>query len=106
MKEITYEYYLSSDMRDRLRVKAVRERKIIRGFMVQYEAKINDNWHPVIRYDTSHGFAHRDILHANGAVEKQILWFPSYNIAFTYIIQDLKLLWALYRRSFEEEVRK
>ena len=105
MKVITYEYYLSINERDRIRVKAMREKRNIIGFVAQYEAKIADKWYPVIRYDTSHGFAHKDILHIDGRVEKQPLWFPNLNIAFTYAIQDLKIFWTFYRTMCEKEVK-
>ena len=31
-------------------------------FAIQYETFIDGEWFPVVRYDTSHGFAHRDIM--------------------------------------------
>jgi hypothetical protein len=39
-----------------------KERGKIVFFRVQYETKINLIWYPVVRYDTAHGFAHRDLL--------------------------------------------
>ena len=33
---------------------------------------IENKWYPIIRYDTSHNFAHCDILHWNGKTEKPI----------------------------------
>jgi hypothetical protein len=35
-------------------------------FLIQYEAFIVGQWHPVIRYDTAHGQLHRDTLHPDG----------------------------------------
>ena len=105
-KIITYFYYLSSEMVDRLRVSARKEKKRILGFTVQYEAKINNKWQPIVRYDTSHGFAHKDIMHPDGKTEKQPLYFQSFNIALTFAIQDLKILWKWYRESYEKEVKK
>ncbi len=92
-KEISFVYSLNPDIRDRLRVDAFQEKNQIISFIVQYEALIKGKWHPIIRYDTSHGFAHKDIIHYNGTKEKQPLYFPNYNLAFTFAIQDLKLLW-------------
>ena len=91
-------------MEDRLRVTADKERGRILGFTVQYEAKIRGKWHPIVRYDTTHGFAHKDIIHPNGSREKQPLYFPSLNLAFTFAIQDIKMLWKWYRTSYEKEV--
>ena len=105
-KNITYFYYLSTEMVDRLRVSALKKKKKILGFTVQYEAKINNKWQPIVRYDTAHGFAHKDIIHSDGKTEKQPLYFQSFNIALTFAIQDLKILWKWYRESYEKEVKK
>jgi len=73
-------------------------------FVVQYEAMIEDEWRPIVRYDTAHGFAHRDLLHPGGDTEKQPLYLPSLNLALTFAIQDLKMLWTRYRAGYEEEL--
>ena len=104
-KEISFVYSLHPDLRDRLRVDAFKEDGQIISFVVQYEALIEGKWYPLIRYDTSHGFAHKDIIHYNGKKEKQPLFFPNYNLAFTFAIQDLKLLWRWYRTGFEMEIK-
>ena len=104
VKEISFLYLLSPDLNDRLRVNASKEKGRIVGFIVQNEAFIRGKWHPIVRYDSSHGFAHKDIIHYNGETEKQPLNFANYNIAFTFAIQDLKLLWQWYRCGFEKEI--
>ncbi|MBA7519742.1 hypothetical protein ES705_11829 [subsurface metagenome] len=103
MREINYVYHLTPNMQDRLRVSAHIEGKIVVKFLVQYEAFIKQKWCPIVRYDTSHGFAHKDILHPDGSVEKQPLLFYNFNLALTFAIQDLKLLWKWYRSSYEQE---
>jgi len=105
-KEISFIYSLSPDLRDRLRVSALKEKGKIISFVVQYEALFKSRWYPIVRYDTSHGFAHRDIIHYSGRKEKQPLYFPDYNFAFTFAIQDLKSLWRWYRIGFEREVNR
>ena len=77
-------------------------------FVVQYEAMIKNEWNPIVRYDTAHGFAHRDLLHPGGETEKQPLYLPSLNLALTFAIQDLnlKMLWSRYRAGYEEELRR
>lgn len=103
-KDISFVYSLSPELRDRLRVKASKTKGEIISFVVQYEAFIKGKWYPIVRYDTSHGFAHKDIIHFDGRKEKQPLYFHNFNIAFTYAIQDLKLLWNWYRTGFESEI--
>ena len=103
MQEIEYIFFLSSEMKDRLRVSAQKERGETLEFTVQYEALIRDEWRPVVRYDTVHGFAHKDILHPDGRVDKQPIYFESYNLAFTYATLDLKRFWREYREKHEKE---
>lgn len=42
------------------------------------------------RYDTAHGFAHRDLLNKHGMVEKTPLFNQYYNDALTFAERDLK----------------
>lgn len=77
MNEIEFIYPLSPDLQDRLRVKATKNKGRIVSFVVQYEAFILGRWRAIVRYDTAHRFAHRDILHPGGSVDKQPLNFPS-----------------------------
>ena len=104
MDEIDFVYPLSSELQDRLRVKATKIKGKIVSFVVQYEALIQGQWRAVVRYDTAHRFAHKDILHPDGSVDKQPLDFPSLNLAFTFAIQDLKSLWRWYRYGYEKEL--
>ena len=73
-------------------------------FVVQYEAQIHGQWQPVVRYDTAHGFAHRDLLHPDGRADKQWLPWMAFSVAMTYATQELKTEWRRYRRAFEEEM--
>jgi hypothetical protein len=68
----------------------LRQKNGIAKFVVQYEALINERWRPIVRYDTSHGFAHKDIIHFRDEEDKQPLYFQDFNMAFTFAIQDLK----------------
>lgn len=48
-------------------------------FRIQLEILVDEEWYPVVRYDTSHGSPHRDILHPNGEQTKD--WFEGYSVA-------------------------
>lgn len=72
-------------------------------FAVQYETKIGDRWHPVVRYDTAHDFAHRDLIHRDGRVEKHILHVKDFNEALLYSEMDLKINWRKYKQRFLKE---
>lgn len=102
--EISFLYPLSAHLHDRLRVRATKERGHIISFVVQYEALIAEQWHPIVRDDTSHGVAHKDTLHPDGREDKQPLPFPGDNIAFTFAIQDLKASWRWYRGGYERDM--
>jgi hypothetical protein len=105
IRELRFSVPLSPDQKDRLRVIASKEKGMIIRFVVQYEACIKNEWRSIVRYDTAHGFAHKDIIHPNGKVEKQPLPFTDFNIAFTFAIQDLKISWKWYRFAYEKELK-
>ena len=103
-KVITFLYPLAGDVQDRIRVTALKQKATILKFVVQYEALIHGEWQAIVRYDTSHGFAHKDIIHYNKTEDKQPLYFQSFNMAFTFAIQDLKTSWSWYRMAYEREI--
>ena len=53
-----------------------------------------------------HGFAHRDIIHPDGDVEKIPLAMGDYNAALTFAELDIRSNWKIYRERFIEEVKK
>jgi hypothetical protein len=72
-------------------------------FMVQYETMINGTSFPVARYDTAHGYAHRDLLDRNGelrAPKVPIDYQYSLDDALQFAVQDLRQHWRDYRRDF------
>lgn len=103
-KEIEFIFPLSEELQDRLRVSALRQKNEIIRFVVQYEALIKNRWRAIVRYDTSHGFSHKDIIHFKGEEDKQPLHFQDFNMAFTFAIQDLKTSWKWYRMAYEREM--
>jgi len=62
MKEV--EFVIPFTPQDRYRHYHLRIKGRVIDFVVQYETFINKEWFPVVRYDNSHGFAHRDLLSA------------------------------------------
>jgi len=103
MKFIEYIFFLSPELENRLRVLIHKGKNKILEFVVQYETNISGKWYPVVRYDTHHGFAHRDLLHPDGSSEKELLAWD-YNLALTYATEELKQNWKKYRQKFEEEL--
>jgi hypothetical protein len=74
--------------------------------MVQYELFVEGKWHEVVRYNTSHGYVYRDLIHADGRKEKLELFFRDLNICLTYAENDLRANWKNYREKFLKEVAR
>ena len=76
-------------------------------FVVQLEVQHprRGTWLPVVRYDTAHGFAHRDRLHPDGRSEKTALPVQDYAQALSYAEADLKDQWQMYREHFLKELQ-
>jgi hypothetical protein len=77
--------------------------KTLRGrvtnFVVQLEVEAEGQWKPVIRYDCSHAFVHRDCYNLRGKQRKEELNL-SYEEALTFADEDIDDHWDLYRLNF------
>lgn len=102
-RQVRVEYDIPlNDFGDVIRVRFVREGKLVVDHVAQYEALIDGAYRPVVRYDGSHGQPHRDILDWTGAtIEKR--WAPvgtTTNLALTEGIHDIVLNWPGYLDDF------
>lgn len=98
MKKVQFNVMLTSE--DRYRHEHTRLKKHILGFVIQYETKLDQNWVPVIRYDTRHGFAHRDIMDRKGNKRKTPVFATDYNEALTFAEYDIQSNWKIYKEAF------
>ncbi len=98
------EYLVPLGLDGRRRVRHTRFEGKITEFMVQYEILVKGKWYEVVRYDTSHGYSHRDLIHADGRKEKGELLFKDLNICLTYAENDLRTNWKNYRKRFLKEL--
>lgn len=89
---------LTSD--DRYRHQHVRFRKEVLGFLVQYETRLGGEWRPVVRYDTRHGFAHRDLLDVKGNKTKTPMFIQDFSEALTFAEYDIRSNWRIYKERF------
>ena len=89
-----------------LRHRHIREQGLVSAFAVQLELWWREEWHPIARYDTRHGFAHRDLVHPNGRVDKTPMGLADWNQALTMAMEDLKANWPWYRQRFLEEAKQ
>ena len=93
---------LGDEGHDRLRVRIRVEQDAVVRFAVQYEAQIGGDWHPVVRYDSGHGYGHRDRLDRHGRNIEKLYLGLSVHFAeiVTSGIDDIKTNWQSYREAF------
>ena len=60
-------------------------------------------WKPVVRYDTAHGFAHRDLIAPNGTIDKTPLFLHAFNEALDFSEADLRSNWKNYIAQYLKE---
>ena len=100
-----YEDALDDAAQEWLRMRIWTDRGQVVRFTVQYETTLAGRRVPVVRYDTAHGYAHRDRLNPRGeAVTKDALGL-GVSLADTLAVaeQDVRQHWRRYRRDFEEQ---
>jgi len=72
--------------------------------MVQLEIWTKDKWYPVVRYDTAHGAAHKDLMHYDGRIDKAPIFGLDYTDSLVFAETDLLTNWENYRSKFIKEV--
>jgi hypothetical protein len=102
--ERTTEHVIRLSPTDRYRHLHVRTRDKIVFFRVQLETLVEVAWLPVVRYDTAHGFAHRDLIDRHGHATKTPLFNQDLNDALTFAENDLKTNWTSYKERLLEEL--
>lgn len=90
------------DEENAARVRFELDRNRVVQFVVQLECLLGDEWIPVVRYDTAHGFAHRDLLYPLQPPEKKEMLVKDLNKGLNYALQDLAANWEKYRKRYEQ----
>ncbi len=70
-------------------------------FTVQLEVLVDDQWRVVIRYDSTHGFAHIDRYYLDGRKVKKEVHLKLRD-ALTLADEDIKENWKVYQEAFLE----
>ncbi len=84
------EFWRVLDDKNALRVRFELDKGKVVTFVVQLECIFNAGvWSPVVRYDTAHGFAHRDLLHPHQPAEKTKMSVRDFNEGLTLALFDL-----------------
>lgn len=100
MRIVEFRRLLNEDNAIRVRFELA-QGKVIK-FVVQRECYLSNEWTPVVRYDTAHGFTHCARLHPYQATVKTRMATQDYNEALTFAIRDLADNWSDYRRRYKE----
>ncbi len=95
------EYQQSFTEGDALLVRFDHIGPVVTSFSVQYLAQLDENWQPIVRYDTAHGFAHVDISRPDGTQETRDLRISNYGDALIIAIEDIQSRWEFYRERYE-----
>jgi hypothetical protein len=82
------EFIIPLELNARMRVWHRIERGQVKAFSVQLEVFLAERWMPVVRYDTAHDFAHRDLYTKDGKQVKTPLGMD-FNQARTFAQQDI-----------------
>jgi hypothetical protein len=97
MAEKEYIIPYSEDVRKRHYHKTIKG-KVVK-FVVQLEVKHGGNWKEVVRYDCTHGFAHRDSYDLSRKHVKEELYL-SFEDALTLADDDIDDNWETYKLNF------
>lgn len=104
MNKKTYLFQLTAE--DRKRHEHTIDKGKVVSFSVQYEIIHQGQWTPVIRYDTAHGYAHKDIIKPDGTQDKILIGVADYNEALLFADEDIGRNWTKYRELFLRRTRK
>ncbi|MDP2975023.1 MAG: hypothetical protein Q8N45_02295 [Anaerolineales bacterium] len=86
-----------------IRVRYQKDRRRIQWFLVQLEAFIGSGWIAITRYDTAHGFVHRDELRPNGEqIKSPPMMFATLEDALNFAIRDLRSNYQWYLERYEQ----
>lgn len=104
-KKATKEVLIPIRFDARIRLRIFREKgKGIVAFASQLEHYFKGKWRPVIRYDTAHGFVHKDVYSLTGK-QKRKEKIPVQNLkeAIVYADKDLRNNYEKYIGKFERD---
>ncbi|MEK6678601.1 MAG: hypothetical protein AABY39_04200 [Nitrospirota bacterium] len=104
MTKKTYIFMLSD--KDKKRHEHLIDKGRVVGFVVQYEILLEDKWMPVVRYDTAHGYAHKDLMNPDGSKEKIFIGVADLNEALTMADKDINENWERYKERYLRRIKK
>jgi hypothetical protein len=102
LTEIEYDDALDDAAQEWRRVRIWLEDGRVTRFTIQYETTLAGERAAVVRYDTAHGYAHRDRLDRQGRViaKDELGRGLSLSDALALAERDVRQNWRRYRRNF------
>jgi hypothetical protein len=98
---VDFEDALDDAAQEWLRVRIWIEFGRVQRFVVQYETMIDERRVPVVRYDTAHGYAHRDqMFREREPVKTRLGDYFSLDETLQTAENDVRRHWRTYRREF------
>jgi hypothetical protein len=97
--------FLDGEGEEKLRIKFHTEKGKVLDVVIQYETLLNNIWTPLVRYDCSHGFFHRDVLYHDSTKEKQAITITTLEEALNYGEQDIKDRWEFYKERYLKRLK-
>jgi len=102
----TKSYIFMLTAEDRKRHEHIVEKGRVTGFVVQYEILFEGSWLPIVRYDTSHGYAHKDLINPDGGKEKIFMGVTSLNEALALADMDVNENWERYEERYFRSLKR
>jgi len=103
---MTKSYIFMLTGEDRKRHEHTVEKGRITGFVVQYEILFEERWLPIVRYDTSHGYAHKDLINPDGSKEKIFMGVINLNEALALADMDINENWERYKERYFRRLKR
>lgn len=94
--------------KDRKRHEHITEKSKVKvsGFVIQYEIFFEGKWMPVVRYDTAHGYVHKDLINPDGSKGKIFMGLTDLNEALTLADKDINENWERYKERYLRRIKK
>ena len=91
----------------RYRLRLDRKEKEITDFVIQLEVEVDGKWKPIVRYDASHGYPHRDLYTADGKSKDAVDTTYDPDLGYANVAStaqdDIRKNWVRYCEGFEDE---
>jgi len=103
---VTKSYIFMLTDRDRKRHEHIVGKGEVVWFVVQYEIFFEARWVPIVRYDTSHGYAHKDLINPDGSKEKIFMGAVELSEALTLADRDINENWERYKERYFRRLKR